>query len=97
MKSFTVEISIKNGSVYTYDNVVNINYNFNHRTMVNLTILEDGMKTFKTFFKASIESISVKPVNSGDNEEYKNDQELHYRGENHVSKDLFNEGTQAMM
>lgn len=94
-KNQHVEITTKTGRSYVFDHVINIGYNFNHGSMINLSIkTADGSASFKTFFKKDIESIYVDIPKSNDSG---NDQEFHDEDGNQVSKDLFNEDTQAMM
>lgn len=59
-KDLHVEVNTKTGRTYTYDNVVNINYNFNHGSMINIAVRsENGERVFKVFSKKDVEAIGV--------------------------------------
>lgn len=59
-KDLHVEVNTKTGRTYIYDNVIKINYNFNHGTMINIAVRsENGKRAFKVFSKKDVEAIGV--------------------------------------
>lgn len=59
-KDLHVEVNTKTGRTYTYNNVIKINYNFNHGSMINIAVRsENGERVFKVFSKKDIEAIGV--------------------------------------
>lgn len=70
-KDLHVEVNTKTGRTYTYDNVIKINYNFNHGTMINIAVRsENGERVFKVFSKKDVEAIGVVvPTEDGGNDQ----------------------------
>lgn len=73
-KDLHVEVNTKTGRTYTYDNVIKINYNFNHGSMINIAVRsENGERAFKVFSKKDVEAIGVIIPTTDDG----NDQEIY--------------------
>lgn len=73
-KDLHVEVNTKTGRTHTYDNVIKINYNFNHGTMINIAVRsENGERAFKVFSKKDVEAIGVVIPTEDDG----NDQEVY--------------------
>lgn len=70
-KIVSVNITTKTGNTYSFDEVFDINYNFNHGSMINIALATgNDDREFHTFLKRDIETINVKmaAVESDDND-----------------------------
>lgn len=70
-KNLHVEVTTKSGHTYIYNDVIKINYNFNHGTMINIAVRsENGERVFKVFSKKDVEAIGVVvPTADGGNDQ----------------------------
>lgn len=69
-KIISVKVTTKTGNVYSFDEVFDINYNFNHGSMINVALATgNDDREFHTFLKRDVETINVKmaAVDDADN------------------------------